>query len=57
MMQQGTNFVSASDPGPVGMSDEEELRRVGEMYANGVGIGDTLVELDADLTELGLRPE
>lgn len=57
MMRAGTSFGLASDPAPVGLSDEEELRRVGEFEANGRGIGDSLVELDADLAELGIRPD
>jgi hypothetical protein len=56
MMRQGATFASASDL-PVGLSDEEELRRAGEYASNGMGLGDTLVELEADFAELGLRPD
>lgn len=36
---------------PVGMSDEEELRRFSETQ----GIGETLVDYDEDIDLLGLR--
>lgn len=40
-----------SDQFPVGMSDEEELRRFGETQ----GVGETLVDYDSDIDFLGLR--
>lgn len=57
MMKVGTSFNSVSDPSPVGLSDEEELRRAGVYATDGMGIGEVLVELDADLAELGIRPD
>lgn len=46
-----TNSNSGSDPA-VGMSDEEELRRIGEIQ----GIGEVFVDLGDDARELGLTP-
>lgn len=46
------------DTPPVGMSDEEELRRVGEALAETFGVGevsDSLVELEDDYSLLGLQ--
>jgi hypothetical protein len=39
------------------MSDEEELRRIGQFEANGKGLGEVLVDLEPDMKELGLIPE
>ncbi len=55
MMVAQAPFSSTSEP-PVGLSDEEELRRIGRAYSE-AGLGDVLVELDADLAELGIRPD
>jgi hypothetical protein len=37
-----------------GMSDEEELRRIGQALVGSEGIGETLVDLEPDMRELGL---
>ena len=48
MMQPGPRLV---DPEPVGMSDEEELRRAG--YGDTSGVGE-VSDLTHDLRELGI---
>jgi len=42
---------------PIGMSDDEELKRYAEMYGQTVPLGETLVDLGPELAELGLVPE
>lgn len=50
--------ISASDAYIPGMSDEEELRRTGENpFADYRGVGEIYAEMEADQSELGLRPE
>lgn len=44
---------STSEPA-VGMSDEEEMRRIAQYYNETVGIGETLVDMTDDLRELGI---
>lgn len=39
------------------MNDEEELRRIGQAYADAEGYGEPLVDLEQDLSDLGLRHE
>lgn len=39
------------------MSDEEELRRIGEHLSGTAGIGEVLVDYDQDFMDLGLRTE
>lgn len=52
MMTPNPNFNSGSNP-PVGMSDEEELRRIGEA----LGVGNVFVDYTSDAEALGLRSE
>lgn len=51
--------LSEDDSPAVGMSDEEELKRAGDYYANGQGVGEVLVDLEEDfepdLTDLGFK--
>ena len=54
---QTVPLVSASDQYYPGMSDEEELRRMGHDLAGIQGIGDVYAEIEQDAVELGLRPE
>lgn len=54
MVQGFSNSAFESGP-PVGMSDEEELRRYGQQVVDAGGFGDVLFEMDA--SELGLAPE
>lgn len=56
--QMGVSSPSTSDGDYYpGMSDEEEMRRMGAAYANGQGTGDIFAEIDADALEMGLRSE
>lgn len=57
MMQSPFFSTSPEDPSPVGMSDEEELRRMGMDIANAQGVGEVLVDYEDELTDLGIRPE
>lgn len=41
---------------PVGMNDEEEIRRIGLAMNESQGIGEVLYD-ETDLVELGFRPE
>jgi len=55
-MQPGFS-ESDTDPTPArGMSDEEELRRWGQLAAN-EGIGETVYDMSDDMRELGLMPD
>jgi hypothetical protein len=41
-----------------GLSDEEELRRLKQFHAEGVGVGEgTLVDYEEEARELGILPE
>ena len=46
--------TSPSDEPPVGLNDEEELRRIGQLFAH-EGLGD-VDGLNDDLDDLGIRP-
>lgn len=47
---------SISDPAEgKGMSDEEELRRFAQVYNETVETGETLVDISAELKELGIE--
>lgn len=57
-MMQNPSFVSTSDdPGPVGLNDAEELRRLGLEISGSMGVGEVLVDYDEDLAELGFRAD
>lgn len=52
------SLSSGSEENYRGMSDEEELRRIGQMMVDADGIGETLVDYRSELAELGLaEPE
>lgn len=57
MMLNPQNSPLISDPYPVGLSDEEELRRMGLSMANSQGVGEVLIDYDGDIADLGLRSE
>lgn len=59
MMQIPTQaaFNSTSNEFIPGLSDEEELRRMGQDISGAMGIGDVYAEIDADALELGFRQE
>ena len=47
--------TSNSNSDPVrGQSDEEEMKRIAQWYNDTVGAGETLVDISADLKELGI---
>lgn len=54
-VSQSENQSSPSES--VGMSDEEELRRIQEYFGQGTPVGETLADLTPDLEELGLKAE
>lgn len=49
-----SGLVSEPEEG-VGLSDETEALMWAEAHGQGVGLGETLVELQADFNELGIR--
>lgn len=58
MSSQLQSSVSISDPVEVkGMSDAEELRRFATTYQETVGLGEVIVDLSAELEELGIKQE
>lgn len=58
MNQNQANPFSISDSDPyVGMSDEEELRRMGMVISGSQPVGEVFVEIEDDLSELGFRRE
>lgn len=48
---------SNSEPDVVTMTDDDEIRRYAEHYAEMEGIGETFVDMKADLEELGIKVE
>lgn len=57
MMVQSHSPLIYDDVAPVGMSDEEELRRMGFAAAHSEGIGEVIVDYADDIADLGLRSE
>lgn len=57
MMTQPSPLISEPEEYFPGMSDEEELRRVGKFYADGQGVGEIMAELEDDVRELGFKVE
>lgn len=52
-----TNSYSNSEPDVVTMTDDDEIRRYAEQYAEMEGVGETFVDMTADLEELGIKVE
>ena len=51
------NLYSNSEPNVVTMTDDDEIRRYAEMYQETEGVGETLLDMTADLEELGIKVE
>lgn len=56
MGQMATSPSSSDDP-TRGMSDEEELRRIGQAMMDAQGLGEVLLDYGDELEDLGLRSE
>lgn len=54
---QSSQTLSEDDEPPVGLSDEEELKRAGQFYTDGQGIGEVLVDYSEEFADLGLTNE
>lgn len=58
MNSQLQTSALTSDPVEAkGMSDEEELRRFAATYNETVGLGEVIVDMSAELEELGIKQE
>lgn len=55
MMQNPTPSPFSFSEEPVGLSDEEELRRIGQFHGDGQGLGEVIVDYGDDFRELGIE--
>lgn len=51
------NLYSNSEPNVVTMTDDDEIRRYAESFAETEGVGETFIDMSADLEELGIKVE